>query len=198
MKYFDTLPKVAVTQPDGTTAIYTNLLSRASLINDLLNNPLLFYTYDIQEGDTPEIVADKYYGDSYRYWIVLLSNNILDPQWGWPLDGRAFSDYIEQKYNNPYSTVHHYEKIISQYDSTTQTTTVNVIVIDESTYNTFQNTTESYSFPSGTTTVTTIARAVTQFDYEMELNESKRSIKLIRKEYAAQLEDNLKKLMSNG
>ena len=117
MKYFETLPKVVVTQPDGTSTVYTNLMARVSLINDMLKNPLLFYSYDIQEGDTPEIIADKYYGDSYRYWIVLLVNNILDPQWDWPLNGQAFNDYIAQKYTiDPYSTIHHYEKTLPTLD----------------------------------------------------------------------------------
>lgn len=198
MKYFETLPKVIVTQPDGTSSVFTNLMSRASLVNDLLKNPLLFYTYDIQEGDTPEIVADKYYGDSYRYWLVLLANNILDPQWDWPLESVELNEYITKKYDNPYSTLHHYEKIISQYESSSQTTTTQVVEIDENTYNALQNSINSYSFPSGTTTVSITKRSVTQFEYEIENNESKRNIKLIRKEYANQIEGNLKKLMING
>jgi hypothetical protein len=201
MKYFTELPKVVVTQPDGTSAIYTNLMSRVSMITDLLNNPLLYYTYDIQEGDTPEIIADKYYKDSYRYWIVLLANNILDPQWDWPLNGQQLTDYVESKYTefNPYSEAHHFEKIITQYDSSTQLTTVNTVNIDETAYNDLENTTVSYTFPSGTTTVTTTGRSVSYFQYEYELNESKRTIKLIRNDYAKQFENNLRDLMrKNG
>lgn len=200
MQYFQTLPKTIITQPDGSQTVFTNLMARVSVLDDMLNNPVSYYSYDIQEGDTPEIVADKYYGDSYRYWIVLLSNNILDPQWDWPLDGSALNDYIEQKYPNgvAYSTIHHYEKIISQYESSTQQTTVKTVEIDVDTYNTLNLSTNVYSFPSGQTTVTTTKRAVSMFEYELESNESKRSIKLIRKEYASQLESNLKKLMANG
>jgi hypothetical protein len=198
MKYFETLPKVVLTQPNGTSSVFTNLLSRVSVVNDLLSNPLLFYSYDIQEGDTPEIVADKYYGDSYRYWLVLISNNIMDPQWEWPLTGSAFNDYIAKKYTNvnPYNTVHHYEKVITQFESTSKLTTTNIINIDQKTYNSLQNTTHSYTFPSGTTTVTTTGRAVSFYDYELQQNESKRNIKLVRRDYATKLEQNLKKLMS--
>ena len=88
MQYFEMLPKVIKVEKNGTSTVYTNLLSRANLINDVLTNPVLFYYYDIQDGDTPEIVAHKYYGDSYRYWLVLLPNNILDPQWDWPLNNK--------------------------------------------------------------------------------------------------------------
>ena len=60
MFYFNTLPKVLVTKSDGTSALYTNLMARTSLLDNILTNPLLYYSYDIQDTDTPEIVAEKY------------------------------------------------------------------------------------------------------------------------------------------
>jgi hypothetical protein len=67
----------------------------------------LYYTYDIQEGDTPEIIAHKYYGDSYRYWIVLFANELLDPQWDWPMTYKMFEQYLADKYpsTNIYSEI---------------------------------------------------------------------------------------------
>ena len=197
MQYFRTLPQVIVTQPNGTQSVYTNLLARASLIKDSLSNPLIFYSYDVQDGETPEIIADKYYNDSYRYWLVTMVNNILDPQWGWPLSGKNFEDYISEKYTdvNPYNTVHHYEKVITQYESGTQTTTVNRIEIDEDTYNNLVESTHSYTFSSGTTAVSVTKNSVTLYQYEYDLNESKRNIKLLKKEFANQIEQNLIDLM---
>ena len=99
MKYFDTLPKFIYLNPiTGHKNIMTNIMARASIMADVLNNPLIFYTYDLQEGDTPEIVAHKYYGDSYRYWLILFANQYLDPQWNWPLSYAEFNAYIEDKY----------------------------------------------------------------------------------------------------
>ena len=71
MQYFDSLPKIVHTDQNGNSTIRTNLMARVSIIPENLKNPLLYYQYDIQEGDTPEIVAHKYYNDMYRYWIVL-------------------------------------------------------------------------------------------------------------------------------
>ena len=85
MQYFSTLPKIVYIDKDQTSRVYTNLMSRADIIPSLLDNPLVFYTYDIQDEDTPEIVASKYYGDVNRHWLVLYANQILDPQWQWPL-----------------------------------------------------------------------------------------------------------------
>lgn len=195
MRYFDTLPKVVKTESNGRSTVYTNLLSRASLINNLLSDPTVFYEYDIQEGDTPEIVADKYYGDSYRYWLILLPNNILDPQWGWPLSGALLMDYINEKYTDP-EGFHHYEKIVSLYESSTQITTTNTFEINEDAYNLLQELTSTYNFDSGTTTMTVTKKTVSNFEYEFRLNESKRKIKLLRKELTNRLEREFTLLMA--
>ena len=98
MKYFDTLPKFVYLNPiTGHKNIMTNIMARASIMADVLNNPLIYYQYDLQDGDTPEIVAYKYYGDSYRYWLILFANQYLDPQWNWPLNYAEFNAYIQDK-----------------------------------------------------------------------------------------------------
>ena len=100
MLYFNSMPKILTPDVNGDGILLTNLMTRSELIPSLLNNPMMFYKYDIQDGDTPEIVADKYYGDSYRYWIVLYANQILDPQWNWPLNNQQFDAYLTKKYSS--------------------------------------------------------------------------------------------------
>jgi hypothetical protein len=196
MQYFDSLPK-AIKTKDGVSILMTDLMARCSIIPEILKNPMLYYEYTIQDGDTPEIVAYKYYGDSYRYWIVLFANQITDPQWDWPLSSNDFDAFISNKYQsfNPYSTVHHYEKIITQYDATTQTTTVKNIIIDEDTYNSLITGTNTYTFPTGNVTVTISKTAVSYYDYELNLNESKRTIDILNTNYVDQLEQQFKELM---
>jgi hypothetical protein len=198
MKYFDTLPKIIQYDNKGIGRAFTNLLARASVIPELLKNPAIYYRYDIQEGDTPEIIAHKYYGDSYRYWIVLLANEILDPQWEWPMSGQVFQNYITAKYPdfNVYSTTHHYEKTLTQFDSGTNTTTTNTVEIDEDTYISLEETTKTFSLPTGDVSVTVSKTAVNYYDYEEKLNESKRNINILNSNYVNQLETELSKLMS--
>jgi hypothetical protein len=197
MKYFNTLPKIISSNYNGGVMILTNLLARANIVPEALKSPLLYYTYDIQEGDTPEIIAHKYYGDSYRYWIVLFANQIIDPLWDWPLSGSNFNKYIVDKYTefNPYSTIHHYEKIIKQTDINTNTTTTNMVIISEDEYNMIDNTTHTYTLPTGVVSVTITGRAVDYYTNELELNESKRSIQLLNKNYVNEFESELKRLM---
>jgi len=206
MQYFNTLPKIVYRSSQGTSSVYTNLMARASIMPSILKNPMVYYKYDLQDGDTPEIVAYKYYGDSYRYWIVLFANQVMDPQWGWPLNYTAFNAYINNKYGynestgmwsifDPYSTAYQFQKIITQYDAESQTTTVNTVVIDEYTYDNLDETTNSYTLPTGTVTISVTKKALSYYEWEVETNESKRTINILNEIYVSQLENEFKNLM---
>mgnify|MGYP003348404514 FL=1 len=110
MQYFDTLPKIIYTDQYGVRRIKTNIMARTNIIPQVLKNPLLYYSYDIQDSDTPEIIAHKYYNDMYRYWLVLFANQLMDPQWNWPLNYNAFQSYLQDKYGsqNIHATVQQY------------------------------------------------------------------------------------------
>lgn len=183
-------------------------MSRAELIPELMKNVELFYGYSVQEGDTPETVAYKYYGDQYRYWIILYCNGILDPQWEWPLNNQQFDSYIQNKYKDAaveagktvleyvQSTMHHYEKLIITLDGETLYQTTKNIVIDEETYTNLIEKTEQVSINGVPTKYTISKKPVTVYDYELEQNESKRNIKLIKSVYASEMERQLETLMA--
>lgn len=198
MQYFDTLPKIIQTDSTGKSRIFTNLMARASIIPEILKSPLVYYEYTIQDGDTPEIIAYKYYGNSYRYWIVLFANELLDPEWDWPMTSTVFDSYIAAKYpsGNTTSTVHHYEKILTQTDSATNTVTINTVEIDETTYNSLITGSKTLTVANNTVTVDTTKNAVTVYEYETNLNESKRTIKILNSLYVDQVETEFKKLMA--
>jgi hypothetical protein len=198
MQYFDTLPKIIQTDNVGVSRVFTNLLARASVIPDVLKNPLVYYSYDIQEGDTPEIVAYKYYGDSYRYWIVLFANELLDPQWSWPMSSTVFKNYMAEKYpsGNTTTTVYSYEKKLTQTDNGTNKITINTIDINEQEYNILVQNKQTYTIGNTSVTVETTKRIVTIYDYEYELNESKRKINILNSVYVDQMEQQFKSLMS--
>jgi len=202
MQYFDTLPKLVKTDDKGNSLLLTNILARANLLQNFLSSPAIYYEYDIQGGDTPEIIAHKYYGDVYRYWVVLFANEIIDPQWQWPMSGVVFESYINSKYTlaspsvNPLTTVHHYEKQIDTLDISTNITTTNKISISQNTYNSLTTGTTNYSLATGTVKVTISKNLINIYNYELQLNEDKRSIKILKNNYVGQLEKQLKSLMS--
>jgi hypothetical protein len=197
MQYFDTLPKLLRTDSAGQSVLMTNLLARSSIIPSLLDNAALYYKYDIQEGDTPESIAYKYYGESYRYWIVLFANQILDPQWNWPMNNVVFAGYLQDKYPSidVYGTIHHYEKITTQFDFGTNTTSVETVQISQDAYNTLIPSTNTYTLPTGKVSVSISKNAVSFYDYELKLNESKRNINILNNNYVNEIEKQLKSLM---
>lgn len=213
MQYFDILPKIITPDQNGFPILMTNILSRSSIVQEFLNNPMQFYEYAIQEGDTPEIVAEKYYGDPFRYWMVLFSNQILDPIWEWPMSHSSFLQYIDAKYATeaaaedmtPFeytnTTIYSYKKIITTTDVYTGTETIKEVSITQSEYNTLVESTETYDIPNppipnGTKCVVSITKnSVSIFNYEEELNDSRRQIKLLNESYAGDMEQQLRELM---
>jgi len=220
MQYFKTLPKIVYNNPiTGDPLVMTNIMTRASIVPSLLNNPLVFYQYNVQEGDTPETVAHKYYGDPYKYWIVMYSNQLMDPLWDWPMNYQTFIDYLTAKYdsefqlafnaettsaNNAYeyvqSTVYRYEKITTTTDLYSNQVTVKKNSIDFDDYYALAETETTYNIP-GVPNDTQVTVAITKnivyiYDYENDLNESRREIKLLNQVFAGDMEEQFKTLMS--
>lgn len=215
MLYFNSLPKILTLDESGNPILLTNILTRAKLIESLQNNPMLFYTYNIQDGDTPEIIASKYYDDPNLFWLVTYSNQIMDPVWDWPLPYQQFLDYIDSKYSyeaslagkTPFeytnTTTYSYQQIIDTTDSITQVTTTNVTTVNYDTYLTIEPSTNTYSLPlkpqqtvADTCTVNINKKEITIFDYEFQTNEEKRNIKILNKNYANQMQQTFVDIMS--
>lgn len=208
MLYFDTLPKILTNDQNGNAIVLTNLVTRASLMEQMRTNPMLFYKYTIQDGDTPEIVAEKYYGDPYRYWLVLHANEIMDPLWQWPLTNAQFADFINTKYAaeaedvnmTPFeytnTTVKYYEKIVTKSNSYSEETDEEVFAITEEEYNALTESTHSYQLSTtDICTVTTTKRILSIYDYEYGLNEGRRIVNLLNEIYANSFEEAFKNLM---
>lgn len=217
MKYFQTLPKIVTSDYTGNQILLTNLMVRVSVIDSLLKNPLLFYSYNIKDGETPEIIAEKYYGDSYRYWLVLFSNQIIDPEWDWPMNSTLFGNYIFEKYKDEYAAAYNvpvdtvtpnlvipftqaqiknYVKNVTTIDNTSGETNTTDYYVDYLGYATIDEGTLVRTFSTGQqVTQTTSKYEESTYDYETRLNEAKRNIFLINADYASQFENQLQKLL---
>ena len=196
MQYFQTLPKLLVKDKQSIQSV-TNLLARVNIISSLMEDPLIYYTYDIQDSDTPEIIAHKYYGSVNRFWMVLFANQMLDPQWDWPMNNVVFDSYINQKYSIvEQSQIHHYEKIITNTTIPDGSVSTETITISEEDYNNLFETSRTYSTITGNVNITVTKNVVDNYTYEYDLNESKRNIKLLNKTYADKLETEFNKLMN--
>ena len=155
---------------DGKFKLVTNLLKRVAVRSKVKTNVLVFDTYDVRMGETPEEIADKLYNDPELHWVVLLMNDITDRYHQWPLTENQFLAHINDKYDNGDAT-HHYE--ISQTSGDT------TIKIDIGTDN---------SDHSGAT-------AITNYEYEVARQDEMRKIRLLDPAYIEQFVDEYKTLM---
>lgn len=205
-KYFNYFPTTYYTNSDSSTALdtVTNIIARFAFENELKENTSVFYPYDVQDGETPEMIANKYYGSSEKHWIVLLFNDIIDPQYDWPLDQRTLIKYINDKYadngarHSPYLTgiqwaqdagnVKAYYKTVTRLSSKpTKNQIVEKIEIDANTHTNLPVTTTTYTLQDGSRTTETISKTTqTYYDYEVELNDSKRTIRLLKSEFVTE------------
>ena len=151
----------------------TNLLRRVGLRAKLKSNTSLYDTYDVKEGETPEMVAFKLYGDSELHWIILIVNNITDRYHQWPMNFSQFNEYLNDKYSNP-DGIHHYETTQSSGDTKVKIQIENDV--DEDAY-------------TGLT-------PVTNREYEESEQDAKRTIRLLDPSFVDQFVDEYKKLIS--
>ena len=107
--YFESFPTIFYdANGDGTFKDVKNLLRRVGLRTLVKTNVLLFDTYEVKEGETPEMIAHKLYGDSNLHWIILMINEVTDRYHQWPMTVPQFLEFINDKYDNP-DGIHHYE-----------------------------------------------------------------------------------------
>jgi hypothetical protein len=152
----------------------TNITLRFKIAEIIRNKSAVMYEYNVPDGGRPDIIAYNYYGDASLDWLILLVNNIIDPQFEWPLDDRSFDTYIRKKYSsieNSMQTIHHYE--IKIRDSSVTYDGIFVpekkLIVDLETYNAYDP---------------TMREAVDNYTHERRLNDQRKIIKILDKRFA--------------
>ena len=175
--FFAKFPKIIYDmQGDGNTKIVTDLLRRVKIKSSIKDSLIMFDSYDVQSGDSPETIAYKLYGDSKYHYVILLLNNITDRYYGWPLSDYDFEVYVTDKYAEP-GAVHHYE-------------------VTQSSGRTTSNGPEDYSHRIEVDSDMAGAEAVTNYEYENRLQSEKRQIKLLDPAYLPAFEEEFNKLIN--
>ena len=75
-----------------------NIMKRIGFSSEFRDQTDMFVEYKVQDGDTPEIIADKLYGSPEFHWLVLLFNDVIHPYYDWPLSNISFENWIEKTY----------------------------------------------------------------------------------------------------
>ena len=157
MSYFNRFPTLLY-DPAGVVnpKLVTNILKRVRLRVNMKKELVLLDKYEVQEGETPEIVSDKHHGSPYYHWVILMTNGITDPYHDWPKSTRQLQMYINDKYGENVNSIKYYYV-----------------------FQTSGDTEKRIEVPS----TTAGAISVSNYEYEVDLNEEKRSIDLLRNEY---------------
>jgi hypothetical protein len=207
-KYFSYFPKTLYTADLKTAQSVLNIISRFTFEKSFKDNTSVSYEYDIQDSDTPEIIASKFYKDPERHWIVLLFNDITDPQFDWPMDYRTLISFIDDKYSAnanvgqsgsswAESHTHAYYKIETRTTISTNTITVNKIEVDANTYANITSSSSNVTLADGyVITIATSKNTQSYYDYEIELNETKRKIKLLKPEFVPSVESEFRNVIN--
>lgn len=176
MEYFKKFPLVAYdfpTGPEGRPVSYLllDITRNVRFRKQILRDVTLYDEYDILDGETPEIIAEKVYGSPFYHWMIMLANERYNYVEDFPLSSTEFDDYIIEKYGSlaeANNRTKYYENAAGD------------IV--------FYNSATPHLNYSG-------ARRVSCYEYELNLNESKRRIKLISPSLLATVIKNFGDLM---
>ena len=104
-------------------------------------------------------------------------NDVIDPIYDWPMGSRVLEEFIRSKYGSipiAQSTIHEYRKILNEKSVLFDGTVVpkRTLVIDETTYN-------SLGIDE--------RESVDKYQYEIELNDDKRQIKIVDPQQVSRL-----------
>jgi len=167
--YFNQFPKIPYDSVgQGQFKVVTNILRRVGVRAKIKTNTLLFDTYDVKDGETPEGLSDKMYDDPELHWVILMVNDITDRYHQWPMASNQFLQYVNDKYDDPNGT-HHYEQAQTSGD-----TSVKINVYSNS------------ALYTGDSDFYTNATIITNIEYEQSEQNKLRQIRLLDPRYVEQ------------
>lgn len=174
MAYFSHFPKVSYdVRGDGNPQQMINITKRVRFRDYMKTNFVTYDFYDVKSGETPEYIANEFYGDPELHWVVLLANDIIDYYNEWPMTVPQFERYVKSKYDNV-DGIHHYE-----YTQESGDTTFKIELPNDS----------ATTQPAG-------SLPVTNYQYEENLQEQRRRIRLIQPRFIGQIKKEFKNRMN--
>ena len=195
MSYFRELPDLNYQSPLSTKTSsrsyirVKNLFRRVKLRDDLNDVFTIFYKYQIPEGARPDTIAEEIYGSSDLDWVVLLTAGIINLRNEWPLDNRHLYRFVESKYGlENINNIHHYETKEVK-DSKGRTILPSGKRVDS---------TFSMVDPDNANKVNITPNpviGVTNWEYETLINEDKRSIFLLKRDYLQMYLNDMREIM---
>lgn len=168
--YFEKIPTIPYPFGGAYTSV-KDITLNIRFKKDIIENITLYDEYDIEDGDTPEIIAERLYNDPGLYWILMLFNEKYHYYQDFPMSEDHLISYVEKKYGEGNAYKPHF-------------------IYGSDHYETEQGHIVDKDFPG--------AQLVTNFDYEFKLNETKRRIKIINPRLVSQIAKEADELLTDG
>ena len=51
----------------------------------------------LRDGEKPEDIAFKWFGDAELHWVILMTNNVTDRYYEWPMNDVQFAEFLTDK-----------------------------------------------------------------------------------------------------
>lgn len=111
--YFKRFPEIFYAYDvngETTLKVVRDITANIRFRKELFSNITLYDEYDIKEGETPDILADRVYGDSKYHWVIMIFNDRYNLATDWPMSSKVLDQYIINKYGEGIYNTHHWEK----------------------------------------------------------------------------------------
>ena len=148
---------------DGKEKLVTDLMTRVKVREKVIDEASLYDKYDVPSGERPEDTAFKHFGSSQYHWVILMTNNITDAYYEWPMSEQTFETFLIDKYAEP-GAIHHYE-------------------VSQSSGRTSAQGPDDYSYLVEVNSDATGAQSVSNREYEQRLQDERRQIQLLNPSY---------------
>jgi len=190
--YFSIIPDLAydekpINSPFSTSdfTVAKNFFRRYKINDDIFSNVVYFNKYAIKDGERPDVLARNFYGNQFYDWVILLTNNMVNAQYDWPMNNYELYRVLEQEFDDPYSQINHYEikQSIGHYAAG--------LHVDQTFYNGQHklNINGAMTLKNGNE----ICSPITVAEYYQEENDKKREIYLLKKQYLQSFVDDFRK-----
>lgn len=232
-EYFKNFASVKYEMPNGVILSVKDIFRKAIIEPEVADSLVDYTYYEIQDGERPDVVATRLYGDSNLYWLFYLVND-FDNFNSWHLSSLEFEKFLNDKYPGKYLTATASTNIVSSSSKfllgervTSASSSGNVIrveptynriAVEGGTWNANDVVTGASSGKSFTVSSVQEHRdgvnhyknssglkqnrtgsgfsPVTHFEHELEHNEEKRKIKIIRPQFVSVILKQFNEVMS--
>jgi len=166
MSFFNRFPLLVYdVKNNNNYKLLPDILRRVKLRSVIRSSSMIFDTYDVKDGERPEDVAFKWFGDAELHWVILMTNNVIDRYYDWPMNQVQFAEFLTDKYGaGSEDAIHHYEVTRDSGRTTGQGP-------------------NDYSHKVEVNSDTDNASSISNREYEEREQDKKRAIRLLDKRY---------------